>query len=64
LGGVAERNRSGIKFCGGLAQKENLFIFGADEYPHELYFDMLKITEDFLRMKMKVDNELALKQRN
>jgi hypothetical protein len=32
-----------------------LLIFGIDEYPHESYFDTLKITEEFLRTKMKAD---------
>jgi hypothetical protein len=36
-------------------RNNNLLIFGKDEYPHESYFDMLKINEEFLRMKMKVD---------
>jgi hypothetical protein len=31
-----------------------LLTFGIDEYPHESYFGTLKITEEFLRTKMKV----------
>jgi hypothetical protein len=32
-----------------------LLICGIDGYPHESYFDTLKITEEFLRTKIKVD---------
>jgi hypothetical protein len=42
-------------------RKNNMLIFGIDEYPHESYFDMLKISEEFLRTKMK---ELAHRQCN
>jgi hypothetical protein len=36
-------------------RKNNLLIFGIEEYPNESYFNTLKITEEFLRTKMKVD---------
>jgi hypothetical protein len=44
-----------VSFVADWCRKNKLFIFGIDEYPHESYFDMLKITEEFLRAKMKVD---------
>jgi hypothetical protein len=36
-------------------RKNNLLIFGIDEYPLEPHIDTLKITEEFLTTKMKVD---------
>jgi hypothetical protein len=36
-----------LSFVVDWCKKNNLLIFGTDEYPHESYFDMLKITEEF-----------------
>jgi hypothetical protein len=36
-------------------RRNNTFILGIEEFRHESYFYTLKITEDILRMKLKVD---------
>jgi hypothetical protein len=35
--------------------KNNILIFGIEECPQESYFDTVKITEDILGMKLRVD---------
>jgi hypothetical protein len=44
-----------LSFVADWHRKNNLLIFGIDECPHESYSAMLKMTEEFLRTKMKVD---------
>jgi hypothetical protein len=44
-----------LSFVADWRRKNNLLTFGIDEYSHESYFDTLKVTEEFLRTKMKVD---------
>jgi predicted Rossmann fold nucleotide-binding protein DprA/Smf involved in DNA uptake len=44
-----------LSFEADWCRKNNLLIFGIDEYPNKSYFDTLKKTEEFLRMKMKVE---------
>ena len=36
-------------------RRNNILIFGIEEYPHETYFDTLKITEDIFKTKVKVE---------
>jgi hypothetical protein len=36
-------------------RRNNISIFGIEEYPLETYFDTLKITEDILKTKVKVE---------
>ena len=35
-------------------RRNNILIFRIEEYPQESYFDSLKLTEDILRMKLRV----------
>lgn len=35
--------------------RNNILVFGKEEYPDESYFDTLKITEHILKMKVKVE---------
>jgi hypothetical protein len=44
-----------LSFVVDWRRKNNLLIFGIDEYPQESYINTLKITEEFLRTKIKVD---------
>jgi hypothetical protein len=50
-----KRIKGELSFVADWRRKNNLLIFGIDEYPHKSHIDTLKITEEFLRMKMKVD---------
>jgi hypothetical protein len=36
-------------------RRNNMLIFGIEEYPHETYFDTLITAEDVLKMKVKVE---------
>jgi hypothetical protein len=36
-----------------------MIIFGLEEFPHKSYFGTLKIIEEFIKMKMRIYNELA-----
>jgi hypothetical protein len=35
-------------------RRNNIMIFGIEEYPNETYFDTLKITVDILKTKVKI----------
>jgi hypothetical protein len=36
-------------------RRNNILVFSIEEYPHETYFDTLKITEDILKTKVNVE---------
>jgi hypothetical protein len=50
-----ERREGDLSFVADWRRKNNLLIFGIDEYPHESYFDTLKTTAEFFKTRMKVD---------
>jgi predicted RNase H-like nuclease (RuvC/YqgF family) len=50
-----ERIERELNFVADWRRKNNLLIFGIDDFPHESYIDTLKITEEFLKTKIKVD---------
>jgi hypothetical protein len=44
-----------LRVLEGQRRRNNILIFGVEEYPNEGYFDTLKIAEDGFRMKMRVE---------
>jgi hypothetical protein len=50
-----KRTEGELSFVADWRRKNNLLIFGTDEYPLEPHTDTLKINEEFLKTKMKVD---------
>jgi hypothetical protein len=56
---IWERARLGrrIKFLDDWRRKNNLIVYGSEEFPHESYLYALKIIKDFIRIKMRTDTK-------